>query len=145
MAKSRLLNNVNLLYIIFFISLLNLSYFIFNKDTQSIFLFAVIALIVYLFNNNMIIVLLFTMICVNGLILINISTEGLENKSKSEPEKVEPKVILPKIEKIAPATYSKEKKEIINELIPLTKAIDGLDVDEINKMIGNLNKIIERF
>lgn len=143
MAKTRLLNNVNLLYIIFFISLLNLSYFIFNKDTQSIFLFAVIALIVYLFNNNMIIVLLFTMICVNGLILINLSTEGLENKS--EPEKVEPKVILPKIETIAPATYSKEKKEIINELIPLTKAIDGLDVDEINKMIGNLNKLIERF
>ena len=143
MAKSRLLNNVKLLYIIFFFSLLNLSYFILNKDTQSIFLFAVIALIVYLFNNNMIIVLLFTMICVNGLILINLSTEGLENKS--EPENVEPKVILPKIEKIAPATYSKEKKEIINELIPLTKAIDGLDVDEINKMIGNLNKFIERF
>jgi hypothetical protein len=83
------------------------------------------------------------MICVNGLILINLSTEGLENKS--EPEKVEPKVILPKIETIAPAKYSKEKKELINELIPLTKAIDGLDVDEINKMIGNLNKLIERF
>jgi len=140
MAKTRLLNNVKLLYIIFFVSLLNLSYFIYNKDSQSIFLFAVIALIVYLFNNNMIIVLLFTMICVNGLILINLS-EGMENKS--DPE-VEPKPI-PKIETIAPSTYSKEKKEVINELIPLTKAIDGLDVDEINKMIGNLNKIIERF
>jgi hypothetical protein len=80
------------------------------------------------------------MICVNGLILINLS-EGMENKS--DPE-VEPKPI-PKIETIAPSTYSKEKKEVINELIPLTKAIDGLDVDEINKMIGNLNKIIERF
>ncbi len=141
MAKTRLLNNVNLLYIIFFLSLLNLSYFIYNKDSQSIFLFAVIALIVHLFNNNMIIVLLFTMICVNGLILINIS-EGMENKS--EP-KVEPKPTIPKIETIAPATYSKEKKEVINELLPLTKAIDGLDIDEINKMIGNLNKIIERF
>ena len=141
MAKTRLLNNVNLLYIIFFLSLLNLSYFIYNKDSQSIFLFSVIALIVYLFNNNMIIVLLFAMICVNGLILINLSTEGMENKS--EPD-VEPTPI-PKIEKIVPATYSKEKKEIINELIPLTKAIDGLDIDEINKMIGNLNKIIERF
>jgi hypothetical protein len=81
------------------------------------------------------------MICVNGLILINIS-EGMENKS--EP-KVEPKPTIPKIETIAPATYSKEKKEVINELLPLTKAIDGLDIDEINKMIGNLNKIIERF
>ena len=110
MAKS-LLNNVKLLYIIFFISLLNISYFILNKDTQSIFLFSVIALIVYLFNNNMIIVLLFTMICVNGLILINISTEGLENKS--EPEKVN---AIPKIKKIAPSTYSKEKKEVIQEL-----------------------------
>jgi len=142
MAKTRLLNNVNLLYIIFFVSLLNLSYFIYNKDTQSIFLFSVIALIVYLFNNNMIIVLLFTMICVNGLILINLSTEGLENKS--EPD-VQPIPTIPKIETIAPATYSKEKKEVINELIPLTKAIDGLDINEINKMIGNLNKVIERF
>jgi hypothetical protein len=143
MAKSRLLNNVKLLYIIFFLSLLNLSYFIYNKDSQSIFLFAVIALIVYLFNTNMIIVLLFTMICVNGLILINVSTEGLENNS--EPEKVEKPGPIPKIETIAPATYSKEKKEVINELIPLTKAIDGLDIDEVNKMIGNLNKLIERF
>ena len=140
MAKTRLLNNVKLLYIIFFLSLLNLSYFIYNKDSQSIFLFAVIGLIVYLFNNNMIVVLLFAMICVNGLILINVSTEGMEN---TEPD-VERKPI-PKIETIAPATYSKEKKEVINELLPLTKAIDGLDVDEINKMIGNLNRFIERF
>jgi hypothetical protein len=82
------------------------------------------------------------MICVNGLILINLSTEGLENKS--EPD-VQPIPTIPKIETIAPATYSKEKKEVINELIPLTKAIDGLDINEINKMIGNLNKVIERF
>jgi hypothetical protein len=81
------------------------------------------------------------MICVNGLILINLTTEGLENKS----EPVEPTPTIPKIETIAPATYSKEKKEVINELIPLTKAIDGLDIDEINKMIGNLNKLIEKF
>ena len=43
----------------------------YNKDNQSIFLFAIMSLIVYCFNNNMIIVLLIPMIFINGLILIN--------------------------------------------------------------------------
>lgn len=143
MAKNRLLNNVKLLYFVFFISLFNLSYFVYNKDNQSIFLFAIIALIVYLFNKNMIIVLAFTMICVNGLLLINSSTEGLENISESEY--VPPPVTIPKIKTIDMSKQSNEKKEIIKELLPLTKALDGLDIDQVNKMIGNLNKIIERF
>lgn len=140
---ARVLNNVTVLYVVFALSLINILYFILNKDTQSIFLVAVIALITHMFNDNMIIVLAFTMIVVNGLILINISTEGLENKS--EPEKKRP--VIPKLEKLnqVKSSNSKEKREIINELIPLTKAIDGLDTDEINKMIANLNKIIERF
>jgi hypothetical protein len=120
--------------------MINVFYFIYNKDTQSIFLFAVIALLSHLFNENMIIVLVFTMICVNGLILINVSTEGLENKLK--PEKI--KGNIPKIETIN-TNYSKDKKEIIKELLPISKAIDSLDVDEINKMIGNINKFMERF
>jgi hypothetical protein len=37
------------------------------------------------------------------------------------------------------------KLEIIKELLPISKAIDSLDVDEINKMIGNINKFMERF
>ena len=140
MAKFTLLHNVNVLYTVFIVSMINVFYFIYNKDTQSIFLFAVIALLSHLFNENMIIVLVFTMICVNGLILINVSTEGLENKLK--PEKI--KGNIPKIETIN-TNYSKDKKEIIKELLPISKAIDSLDVDEINKMIGNINKFMERF
>ena len=81
---ARLLNNVTLLYAVFFISLANLSYFIYNRDNDSIFLFAIISLVVYLFNNNMIVVLGSTMIFVNALILINSIPEGLENKGELE-------------------------------------------------------------
>jgi hypothetical protein len=33
----------------------------------------------------------------------------------------------------------------IKDLLPLTKAIQGLDIDQINRMINNLNNIIEKF
>jgi len=139
MAK-RILNNVKLLYAVFILTIFELFYFIYNKDNQSIFLFAVIALIVNFFNNNMIIVLCFTIICVNGLILLNKINEGMENEGMKElksKEQIEP---LPKLENI-----KHNKKELVKELLPLTKAIDGLDIDEVNKMINGVNKIIERF
>ena len=143
MAK-RILNNVKLLYAVFILTVFELFYFIYNKDNQSIFLFAVIALIVNFFNNNMIIVLCFTIICVNGLILLNkfneCMLEGMENEGMEElkpKEQIEP---LPKLENI-----KHTKKELVKELLPLTKAIDGLDIDEVNKMISGVNKFIERF
>jgi hypothetical protein len=127
----KILNNVKVLYAVFFVAVLNISYFVFNKDSQSIFLFAIISLIIYLFNENMIIVLGFTMICVNGLILMN-QFEGMEDKPGPN---IEPKNF----------DYSDEKKEMLKELLPLTQAMEGLDIEKVNQMIGNLNKIIERF
>jgi hypothetical protein len=82
---------------------------------------------------------------------MNRSFEGLENKENlKNKDKLEPAEIkkepLPKIEKLNPSKImSKEKKEIINELIPLSNAMDKIDFQEINKMITNLNNIIERF
>lgn len=151
-----LLNNVRFLYIIVFIFIIEIIYLILNKDSQSIFLFAVITLIVYLFNHNMIIVLSIPVICVSALIIMNRNFEGLENKEnlknkdKLAPKELTPKEInegpLPKIEKLKkPIMMSKEKKEIIKELLPISNAVDKIDFDQINKMITNLNNIIERF
>ena len=134
----RLLNNVKLLYAVFFISLINLSYFIYNKDNESIFLFAIIGLIVYLFNENMIVVLLSTMVFVNGLIAISCISEGLENK---ELEEEIVKGTFPKIQTL----NVPDKNKVIKELLPLTNALNKLDIDQVNTMIGHLNKIIERF
>jgi len=146
-----ILNNVKLLYLVLFIFCSEIVYLLLIKDTQSIFLYAVIILIVYLFNNNMIIVLTIPIICVTSLILMNRSFEGLENKENlKNKDKLEPAEIkqgpLPKIEKLnLNKEISKEKKELIKELLPLSKALDKIDVDQINRMIGNLNNIIERF
>ena len=140
---AHLLNNVTLLYAVFFISLVNISYFIYNQDNQSIFLFAIISLVVYLFNTNMIVVLGCTMIFVNALIFINSIPEGLENKDELEVSAVKESIKLPKLEKLnAP---SKDRKEVIKELLPLTNAIDKLDIDQVNTMINNINKMIDRF
>jgi len=76
-----LLNNVAFLYFVFFVSLINLFGFMYNKDYQSVFLFSCTALIVYVFNNNMIVVLLISLIFVNLLIFLNrlnISTMNIE-------------------------------------------------------------------
>jgi len=67
------LNNVKILYLLVVLSILNLGYFLYNKDNQSIFLFAVMCLIVYFFNHNMIVVLLFSLITINLLIIRLIS------------------------------------------------------------------------
>ena len=86
-SKSSLLNNVKVLYLVFFLTILNLGYFLYNKDNQSIFLFAILCLIVYMFNHNMIIVLLFSMITINLLILINkLNKEGFEDENKGETD-----------------------------------------------------------
>jgi len=87
-----LLNNVSFLYFVFFVSIINLFGFMYNKDYESVFLFSCTALIVYMFNNNMIIVLLVSLIFVNLLIVLNKLNnnkveEGFEDKAAPELKK----------------------------------------------------------
>ena len=86
MVKHSLLNNAKTLYFVVVLSHLLLLYLILHRDTQGIFLFSVIAIIVYLLNDNMIFVLLIPTILIAMLMLINKSTEGLENKKVGEAE-----------------------------------------------------------
>lgn len=151
MVKHSLLNNLRFLYLVVFIFIIEIIYLILNKDSQSIFLFAAITMIVYLFNDNMIIVLTIPVICIPALIIMNNTFEGLENKENlKNKDKLTPKELnegsLPKIEKLnPPKIMSKEKKEMIKELLPLSNAMDKIDFEQVNKMITNLNNIIERF
>ena len=85
-----LLNNINMLYFVFILAIINIGGFIYIKDNQSIFLFACISIIIYFFNNNMIIVLLSTMIIINILIFINKLNgpiEGYKNDEEEDPTK----------------------------------------------------------
>ena len=50
-------NNVKLLYVVFIITLLNLSWFLYKKDKESLIVFLTFSLVIYLVNKNMIFVL----------------------------------------------------------------------------------------
>lgn len=65
-----LVKSKQLLYLIFIIVLLNLGYFITNKDNEALFLFIVISYLVYSFTKNMIYVLFIPFAVVNMLILL---------------------------------------------------------------------------
>jgi len=73
-----ILNNKYILYLLFILTLANLSYLIFIKDNYSILTFALIATLIYLFTTNMIIVLSLSLFIINLLILARDSREGFE-------------------------------------------------------------------
>jgi hypothetical protein len=97
--------------------------------------------------------------------LVNKSIEGLENNEESKKDPVVKKEAslgkqpmtnknaasekqpMPKIEKleIKKMKYTDEKTKMINELIPLSNALEKINIEQINTMVNNLNKIIERF
>jgi len=150
--KGGLLNNVKLLYVVFLLFIINLLYYVYNKDNQSIFLFASVALIVYVFNTNMIVVLLLSMFIVNLLIVINsFNKEGLEDKKKDDNTKDDKK--NDKIEhfdesktKLKETKYpSDAENKNIKDLLGLPDSLDGLDINQINRMLNNFNNIIEKF
>jgi hypothetical protein len=86
-----ILHNKLILYLLFILTLANLSYLIFINDNYSILIFALIALLIYLFTKNMIIVLGLSIFIVNILVLARDSREGFEtpkdcNEFKSKVE-----------------------------------------------------------
>lgn len=63
----KILKNVYILYVIFFISLLNIGWFVYYNNYNSLITFIVSCLIIYIINHNMIIVLGISIIIVNLL------------------------------------------------------------------------------
>ena len=150
-----LLNNITLLYFVFILAIINIGGFIYIKDNQSIFLFAVVSIIVYFFNSNMIIVLLSTMLIVNTLIFLNKlngPSEGYENEEdeeKDEDSTIKEPLISNDEEKDEDSTIKEsnnpeiieelENSEPTNEIGKLTDINDDTDTksikDKIKKVI----------
>ena len=160
-----LLNNIKLLYFIFILAIINIGGFIYIKDNQSIFLFAVISIIIYVFNQNMIIVLISSMIIVNTLIFLNILNgpiEGLENEDEEKKELEgfeddddddddkegytnddEPNTVG-ELSKIDDEGTNKIKKSI-ETILPILKTnynTLSLDINNINKEINKLTSVL---
>lgn len=84
-----ILNNIYVLYVVFFITIINLFALMYNNNYKSVILFSILTFIIYLFNKNMIIILLLSLIIVNSInLLFNPKWEGYDNK-KVKPTKAE--------------------------------------------------------
>lgn len=83
--KSNMMNSLSLLYFLFILMLIQMSYLMYTGDNQSIFVFAIIVFITYLVFPNMIFVLGVSLISINLLISFRcyFSYEGMENKDDS--------------------------------------------------------------
>ena len=80
-----ILKNVKLLYFVFLLSLLNVTWLVYYKKIKSIIIFASCCLVFYLINNNMIFVLGLSLVIVNIASLVNNKDkEGYENKKKTD-------------------------------------------------------------
>jgi hypothetical protein len=77
----KLLKNINVLYLVFLISIINIGWYVYYNKYNSILIFAVCCLVSYLINKNMIIVLTASIIIINILNSLNLVKEvskGLE-------------------------------------------------------------------
>ena len=80
-----ILRNIKLLYFVFFLSLLNVIWLVYNNKIRSLIIFASCCLVFYLVNKNMIFVLGLSLIIVNIASLVN-SKEGYKNKENLDDE-----------------------------------------------------------
>jgi len=118
----KILNNIYLLYVVFFITIINLFALMYNKNYKSVVLFSVLTLILYLFNKNMIIILLVSLIIVNSLNLLYPKMEGYEN---DEPPTKNKKVSI------------KEKKQKNDTEEPENDIVKSLSNMALDKLLNN--------
>jgi hypothetical protein len=138
----KILKNINVLYFIFLISIINIGWYVYYNKYNSILFFAVCCLVTYLINKNMIIVLGVSIIIINILNCLNLVKEGLEGFE--EPiENVESNESIEEIEAKIRSTMDTISK--------LDKNADlDLDVDMPNVMdnvsLGKeLSKILDSY
>ena len=159
MAKKLLIeNSVQLLYTIFILTIVNLGYFILNKDNQSLLLFISISAVVYMIECNMIYSLLYPLIIVNGLNLLkNIMTynhtEGfVEGKKLNNEDKLQILTwIKENIDSDEMTDYTNYATSIDDELLPLLSILENIsvveengnetDFDDIDELIKYVTKI----
>ena len=152
MVCKNLLNNIKLLYLVFGLFIINLGVFIYNKDNQSIFLFAIFALIIYMFNNNMIIVLIIPIIFINILILLNklnrtetfqenFDEEFEELNDVSDNESDNENTINEK-----GSEYNNENTQLIQkikQLVPAANKGNDIDIHKLNTVLNKVHNIIQ--
>jgi len=103
-----ILSNVKLLYFIFFVSMLNVIWFLYYNNYRCIILFASSYLVLYLINKNMIFVLGLSLILVNSLYLLKlVKKEGFNSDKNDSDSDIDE-------DTFGAEPYNKFKKNILN-------------------------------
>ena len=148
----KILNNIYLLYLVFFITILNLFSLMYNKNYKSVILFSVIVLVIYLFNKNMIIILLTALIITNIMNLTQTNvfvSEGYNNKKKDddlmddEETESEESIKKEKSDENIEEGYTNNDEDLVKQLSNM--AIDKLlnNYDDVSSNTVNNSKTLE--
>jgi len=128
-----ILNNIYVLYVVFFITIINLFALMYNNNYKSVILFSILTLIIYLFNKNMIIILLLSLIIVNSInVLFNPKWEGYDNKTV-KPTKAENTKEITKDKESNEDDLIIEKPDI-NETLGIEEGYENNEDDIIKKL-----------
>lgn len=162
MKKCKLmLNSVLILYTVFILVSINIGYFFYNNDHQSIFIFSMCCLISYFINKNMIIVLGISIAIVDTISIIRHIKfkEGFDEDEEDEgfiEENNETSNDTETSTKNKPDNDSETEsfdtdyvydKNIIKELKPKVlkslNKLNSVNINEINQYINSLRNIID--
>ena len=133
----KILKNINVLYFVFLISVINIGWYMYYNKYNSVLAFIVCCLVTYLMNQNMIIVLGVSIIIVTILNSLNLVKEGFEDSIENIEnidetiESIEAKI------RSTMDTISKLKKEQDQDDIP-----NVMDNESLGK---KLSKIIDNY
>ena len=167
------LTSVNLLYLLFFATIVHLGYFIILKETQSLVIFCLSTIFVYLIIPNMIVVLALALLFVDLLYLVQYfyrTHEGFSNtvkfkdlsgsditandfiestmksiQNKMPPDPPRESNTLEEVDE-----QSKKMSDVIEKIKSVTpemmdsiKTLNSIDISELNKLINNMSEIVK--
>lgn len=142
----KILKNINVLYFVFLISIINIGWYVYYNKYNSILFFAVCCLVTYLINKNMIIVLGVSIIIINILNSLNLVKEGLGLEGFEEPiENVESNESIEEIQAKIRSTMDKISKLEKNTEVDLDVDIDMPNVMDNASLGKKLSKLLDGY
>jgi len=147
-----MLNSVLILYTVFILVSINIGYFFYNNDHQSIFIFSMCCLISYFINKNMIIVLCISIAIVDTISIIRHIkfTEGFDDEEKDEGFVEKDEVFVETADNDTDEVHETDyvyDKNIIKKLKPKVlkslNKLNSININEINQYINSLRNIID--
>ena len=138
----KILKNINVLYLVFLISIINVSWYVYYNKYNSILAFAVCCLVIYLINKNMIIVLGISIIIINLLNSLNLVKEGFEEPIENIESNESIEEIQSKIRSTMDTISKLEKDSNLDIDIDIPNVMDNESLGKkLSKILDNYENI----